>query len=61
MNLHTEFDGTNVVRESSVKLQTLLVAVRTKLFGMSAVSKMLWFVAHVMLIVPDAGCDTLNT
>ena len=50
-----------VVRVSSVKLHGLPVAARRKLFGMSAKSAMLWFVAQVTLIVPDEGCSTLKT
>src|ERR1051325_11149326 len=57
-----EFDCTKVVRESSVKVHVAPAPVALKGIGgpLTPRSAMSWFVAQVILTVPEAGCDTLK-
>src|SRR5262245_5070595 len=54
---HVEFDCTNVVRASSVKLHVLPWPVRLNGIGgpVTPKSAISWFVAQVTFTVPDAG------
>src|SRR5690349_7029908 len=57
INRQVEFNCTNVVRESRLKLQVAPGPVRLNGIGgpVSPKSAMPWLVAHVMLTVPEAG------